>query len=184
MSVPRRRSDAQLDAVAVARAGRAAPYGSEHRRSVNLAWDSDRRQPKDLRTAVYTVRRAYADEVPSKLHTAGTLADDGTPAMTARAEGYIFGSDGTTDARRPAPGDPPEAVSFYLTPFRATLASMERGDLAARKQAAIVRHVAIGSQGATQAAILEGVPVWCAGSVAELALRAFLANLSDIRIAA
>jgi hypothetical protein len=80
----------------------------------------------------------------------------------------------------PALGNHAEA--FYLTPFRATLDGLERGDLAARAHASIVRHITIGSMEAVPAAMLEGVPVWCAGSVAELALRSFLRRLSDIRV--
>ena len=124
-------------------------------------------------------RKAYADEVPTKLHDSD-IGEDGTPRMSARAEGYIFGSPYTSDARS-TPEDP-VMVSYYLAPFRATLADMERGDESSRKRAAIVSHVTIGSQGPREAAEAEGVPSWCAKLVAFDALAAFLRRLTDVKL--
>lgn len=122
------------------------------------------------------VRRHYQDEVPTKLHESG-LADDGTPAMTANAEAYIFGEHSWTDAGRD------EAVAFHMTPFRKTLDELENGDEVQRFIAAIVRHVTIGSQGPYEAAIAEGVrPTHRAKLVAEDALRSFLASLASVRV--
>jgi len=161
----------------MALARREAPFAPENRTSAGMAYDFRRRQPKDLHDAVNMVRRAYQDEVPTKLHESG-LADDGTPAMTAKAEAYIFGNPTWTDAHGERP-----LVAFYVTPFRATLAEMERArDEATRKRAAIVRHVTIGSQSAEEAAISEGVPSWCSRDVAKAALTSFLRRLSDVKV--
>lgn len=177
MSKRQWKSDAQSNAEALAR--RDGPFAPESRTSAGMAYDWRRRQsPRDLRHAVSLVRRAYSDEVPAKLHEGG-LADDGTPAMTAKAEAYIFGSATWTDAGK---GETP-ILSYYLTPFRATLDGMEQHNAeSVRKRAAIVRHVTIGSQEPEQAAITEGVPSWCSRMVAMDALTAFLRLLSDVRV--
>jgi len=224
-------SEAQSNAEALAR--REAAFAPENRTSAGMAYDFRRRQtPRDLRHAVALVRRAYQDEVPTKLHESG-LADDGTPAMTAKAEAYIFGSPTWTDAgsskrcncaaqrtsRDASPGTPTTSgrsrpieqaalpveltprggsvhlddcpanptnaplVSYFLTPFRATLDGMERHPAeSTRKRAAIVRHVTIGSQDPESAAQSEGVPSWCSRDVAFQALSTFLRMLSDVRV--
>ena len=129
------------------------------------------------------VRKAYSDEVPGKLHEGpDSIGEGGTPKMTSRAEGYLFGSPGASDAGKDPETGKPDLIGYYHSPFRAKLADMERGDEARRKHAAIVRHVTIGQQGAAQAAMLEGVPSWCASAVAFLALRSFLVNLTDIKL--
>ena len=169
-------SEAQANALALERRGRT--YADPNAASLSVQWDWHRRQPRDLREAVRMVRQAYADEVPAKLHE-GALADDGTPKMTNQAEGYIFGNPTRTDAGHDL--DPP-LLSYYLTPFRATLAEMERGDPQSKRRAAIVRHVTIGSQGPQEAAIAEKAHPFDAKLVAEDALRSFLRRLSDVRV--
>jgi hypothetical protein len=195
-------SEAQSNADALARRGRT--YADANAASWSLSMDYHKRQPRDLRDAVRMCRRAYADEIPTRMHNQD-LADDGTPRMTPQAEAFIFGSPTWTDAGRseacscgkperdvrgivmaihardcPALGNHAEA--FYLTPFRATLATMERASEPESRRAAIVGHVTIGSQGPKEAAIAEGVPSWCAATVAEDALRSFLRRLSDVRV--
>ena len=169
-------SESQINADTLANRGRT--YADSNAVSFRMSWDANRRVPRDLRDAVRLIRRAYQDEVPTKLHESG-LADDGTPKMTAKAEAYIFGSPTWTDAGK---GETP-LVSFYVTPFRATLDEMERHHAeSVRKRAAIVRHVTIGSQSPDQAAITEGVPAWCSRDVAFDALATFLRMLSDMRV--
>lgn len=170
------KSEAQSNAEALAR--RSAPFAPENRTSAGMAYDFRRRQPRDLREAVRLVRKAYQDEVPTKLHEGDALADDGTPAMTSRAEAYIFGSPTWTDAGH---GEKP-LVAFYLTPFRATLGGMLRATAeSSRKRGAIVQHVAFGME-PEQAAAEEGVPSWCTRLVAYDALATFLRQLTDVRI--
>lgn len=174
MSKQRGISDAQANAEALANRGRT--YADDNAASFRLSWDANRRPPRDLRHAVDLCRRAYRDEVPTKLHESG-LADDGTPRMTAKFEAYIFGSPTWTDA-----GKGEQAlVSFYLTPFRARLAEMESHSAeSTRKHAAIVSHVTIGGQTGESAAIAEGVPEWCSRLVAFTALSSFLRGLTDV----
>lgn len=173
----RGKSEAQANAEALARRG--MPYSEAHQVSVSVAYDWTKRQPRDLRDAVRMVRRAYADEVPSRLTEGpGSVGDDGNPRFAPEATSYIFGDPGlNTDA-----GKTPEVVNFFHAPFRARLDGMEHGDLAARKHAAIVRHVTIGSMDAIPATIKEDVPVWCAGQVALIALTSFLSGLSDLSL--
>lgn len=200
----RGKSDAQANAEALARRG--LPYSAASGVSFSVRWDWHKRDPLDLRDAVRMARRAYSDEVPDKLHD-GTLhlAPDGSPRMTANASRTIFGSGTETDTPRPqchchvepdADGhidhkeDCPKIteaeqrpfIEYYLAPFRATLAGMELGDEASRKRAAIVSAITIGGEGPQEAAIKAGVPRWCAKTVAEDAVRAFLRRLSDVKV--
>ena len=168
-------SEAQSNALALER--RSAPYSESSGQSFTVAWNYHNREPKDLREAVRMVRAAYADEVPGRMHNRD-IADDGTPRMTPQAEGYIFGSD-TSGTERRVEGEPLPALDYYRTPFRAALEHLRRSS---PKRAAIISHVTIGSQSPIQAAIAEGVPAWCAGDVAEPTLRAFLRNLSDVKL--
>jgi hypothetical protein len=133
------------------------------------------------------VRRAYADEVPSKLHegrNGGTpmLAADGSPRFASKAEGYIFGSASSSDARRDPETGQWDALSYFHSPFRAALDNLARGDEACQKRGLIVQHVTMGGQGPAEAAIKEGVPPWCAKLVAESVLFAFLRNLTDVKL--
>lgn len=170
-------SEAQSNAEALSRRGR--EFAAENQTSAGIAYDYRRRQPRDLREAERMVRRAYADEVPTKLHSGTDLADDGTPAMTNRATSYIFGNAQQTDAGR---GDG-EFLSYYLAPFRATLSAMQTARAeSTRRHAAIVSHVTIGGQDPEPAAEAEGVPSWCSRRIAFDALCSFLRQLSDVRV--
>ncbi len=174
-------SDAQANAEALARRG--APYTAAAAASVRVSWDWRKRQPKDLRDAVRMVRIAYAAEVPTKLHDGpDAIGDDGTPRMTARAEGYIFGDPRADDASRDVETGQRDGIGYYNAPFRARLAEMERGDERSRSYAAIVSHVTFGQQGPEQAAIAEGVPACHAKVVARAALFFFLHSMSDLRV--
>lgn len=175
-------SDAQADANAAALGRRESPYTAASEVSFRVQWDHHRREPEDLREAVRMCRQAYSDEVPDKTHSGAELAEDGTPKMTAKAEGYIFGNAQADDAGRDAETGARDLLGYHFTPFRAALDWLAHGSESERKRAAIVSHVTIGSQGAQDAAIAEGVPSWCAKVVAEDALRGFLRSLSDIRI--
>jgi hypothetical protein len=171
-------SESQGNAEALVR--RSTPYSEAHRMSVSVAYDWTKRQPESLRDAVRMVRRAYADEVPTRLTEGpGSIGDDGAPRFAPEATSYIFGNAQQTDVGRdPEPG----FVSYYLAPFRATLDLMARGDESNRKRAAIVSHITIGSQGPQEAAVAEDVPLWCAKLVALDALTSFLRRLSDVRV--
>lgn len=172
-------SEAQTNAEALVR--RSTPYSEAHRVSVSVAYDWTRRQPQDLREAVRMARRAYADEVPTRM-TEGpdSIGDDGTPRLAPETTSYVFGNAQQTDAGRdPEPG----FISYYLAPFRATLETMSQGDEHSRLIASIVSAVTIGSQGPQEAAIAKGVqPACIAKLVAEDALRSFLRRLSDVRV--
>jgi hypothetical protein len=166
-------SEPQANAEALARRG--SPYATEHGTSAYRQADYRRRLPRNLREAVRAVRAAYADEVPTKLHEGpDSIGEDGTPKMTARATGYIFGN--------PQASDGDEPVTWYHSPFRATLSMMANGDESRRRHAAIVSHVTIGGQSPVEAAMAEGVPSWCAGLVGEFALTAFLNSLSGMKV--
>jgi hypothetical protein len=179
------RDPSMSEANSAALYGRDRTYSTAHQMSVTVSQDYRKRQPRDLREAVKMCRALYADEVPTKLHSGTELADDGTPAMTNRATSYIFGNPSQTDAGR----NDGEFLSYYVAPFRATLAGMQGGHDCDRscpapdhRRAAIVSHITVGSQGPQEAAIAEGVPLWAAKTVAEDAIRSFLRRLSDVRV--
>lgn len=174
-------SEAQANAEALTRRG--LPYTAASAASIEVRWDWQRRAPTDLRDAVRQVRRAYADEVPTKLHDGpGVIGQDGTPRMTARAEGYIFGHAESDDAGRDPETGKRDMMGYYHAPFRATLSRMARGDACARRRARIVAHVTIGQEPPRDAAMREGAHPLDAVLVADDALRAFLRSLSDVRI--
>jgi len=169
-------SDSQANAEALAR--RQSPHAASYMQTRGSRWDWRQRDPSDLREAVRMVRAAYGDEVPTKLHEGpDSIGNDGTPRMTAKAEGYIFGSPQGSDSTTPD-----DLVSYYHSPFRAHLASYARGGEGQRNRAAIVTHIAIGHQGPQESAIAVGVPAWCAKLVAEDVLRAFLRSMSDLKV--
>lgn len=147
------------------------------RMSATIAWDWHKRQPRGLRDAADMIRRAYADEVPGRLHNR-ELADDGTPKMTPQAESYIFGSDYAGETPPDVDGNTP-VLDYYRTPFRAALSRL-RG--ISRPRADLIEKVATGSHQPMQAAIEQGVPPWCAKLVAEDVLFAFMRSLSDLKI--
>jgi hypothetical protein len=167
-------SDAQANADALAR--RSATYADEHARSWEVRFDRPSHEPRDLRELVRCLRRAYADEVPGRLHTS-QVDGGGTPAYAPEFARYLYGSEFATDQGDGA------TTETYLTPFRRALASMDTSeDEGTRKRAWIVSHVVLGGAGPAESAILEGVPSWCAKDVAERALAVFWRRLSDVRL--
>ena len=116
-------SDAQANAEALARRG--SPYGTASEGSIRVAWDFRNREPRDLREAVRLCRRAYADEIPVKLHDGpDAIGEGGTPRFSSRAEGYLFGSPGADDAGRNAETGERDLVGYFHSPFRAALERM------------------------------------------------------------
>lgn len=174
-------SDSQANADALYR--RDHTFTEPSADSFRVAWDWRKRQPKELREAVRMVRAAYSADVPTKLHDGpDAIGVDGTPRMTARAEGYIFGSGEADDAPRDAETGQRDPIGYYRNPFRARLSAMERGSERERFQAHIVAHVAIGGMTPQEAAIAMGIPSCVARDVAEPALFFFLHSMSDLRV--
>lgn len=173
-------SDSQANAEALVR--RSSPYTAASEASFRVAWDITKREPDSLREAVRLVRKAYADEVPEKLHDSA-IGDDGAPRMNARAVGYIFGSNTSDDAGRDPESGERDLVGYYYSPFRANLANMARGSETNKVYAAIVQTITIGGQGPREAALSAGVRPEClAKSVALMALRAFLRSMTDVAV--
>jgi len=174
-------SESQSNAEALARRG--SPYTAASDMSMRIAWDHRRREPDNLRDAVRMVRRAYSDEVPTKLHEGyDSIGEGGTPKMTARAEGYIFGNPQADDSLNSRTGER-DLAGWHFTPFRAALDRMAHGSDSERVYAAIVSKVTIGGQGPKEAAIAAGQRPEClAGSVALMALRAFLRSMTDLKL--
>jgi len=175
-------SEAQINADALAR--RERPYTAASAQTFRVAWDWRQREPETLREAVRAIRCAYAEEVPTRLHEGpDSIGEGGTPRMTARAEGYLFGSPTSDDAPRDAETGERDPVGYYHAPFRARLADMGKGNETDRKVAAIVAHIALGGQGPKEAAVAEGVPRWLAtDGTLLLLLGGFLRHLSDLAI--
>ena len=158
-----------------ARALRDAPYTENHRNSYVLKMERTT-PPEGLRELVHVLRRAYTDEVPSRIHSHDTDAG-GDPAWSPEFSRYLTGSDFATDR-----GDE-GSTEVYTTPFRACMAAMQRSsDEATRRRASIVAHITYGNAGPVESAMLEGVPEWDAKRSAEYALTTFWRRLSDIRL--
>ncbi len=175
-------SESQINAQALAR--RSSPYTAASDASFRVKWDHTRREPDNLRDAVRQARRAYADEVPGKLHDGpDAIGEGGTPRMTARAVGYIMGDPEGDDAGRDPETGQRDLAGWHYSPFRANLSVMSRGSETQRLYAAIVQSITIGGQDARDAALAAGVRPECmAKSVALMALRAFLRSLTDLRV--
>lgn len=157
------KSDAQANAEALAR--RSATYADEHARSYEVRFDRARYRPRNMRDYVHQLRRAYADEVPSRIHVRETDAG-GDPAWSPEFTRYLTGSDGATDKDE-----------TYRTPFRAALTSW-RDD----HRRVIVGRIVLGGWDEKSAAIDAGVPEWCAHDVAFRSLEMFWNRLSDVRM--
>jgi hypothetical protein len=170
------RAARQVQTLAHARRLRDAPFTIEFERSVAVAWNVREREPRDLRQAVRFVRAAWINETPIRL-TEGfeSVGPDGNPRFHPEAERFIFGP--PDDLEDDEPG---AAIRYRLTPFRATLDTFENGDDKMRHQANLIRRVTAGEMLPGAAAIAEGVPAWAAKDVAEHALRAFLACMTDV----
>lgn len=155
---------------------RSRTYADDHALSITVKFDRPSHEPRSLREYVRTLRKAYADEVPTRLHSHET-DEGGDPAWSPEFTRYLTGSDFTTD--RADVG----ATEVYVTPFRACMAAMTRSsDEATRRRAAIIRHSVMGDSGPVEAAMIEGVPEWCAKIVAREAHAVFWRRLSDVRL--
>ena len=169
-----RRSEAQANAEALAR--RSATYADEHARSWEVRFNRPSHERRTLRDTIRDLRRAYADEVPTRMHV-HDVDGGGTPAMSPEFKAYLMGSEFATDRRDEG------TTEVYTTPFRAALAAMARAsDEGTRHRASIAGHVVVAGMGPVEAALAEGVPDWCAKDVAEKALTVFARRLSDVRL--
>jgi len=123
-----------------------------------VRWDSNRREPDNLRDAVRLARRAYSDEVPDKLHEGyDSIGEGGTPKMTDRAVGYIMGDPEGDDAARDPETGQRDLAGWHYSPFRANLSVMARGTETQRLYAAIVQSITIGGQDPRGSALSAGV---------------------------
>lgn len=151
------------------------PYTEAHRNSYTLKMQRTD-PPATLRDLVRDLRTAYADEVPSRIHSRDTDAG-GDPAWSPEFTRYLTGSDFATDTRDEG------TTEVYLTPFRACISAMGRSsDEATRRRAAIVGHITFGNFGPVEAAMMEGAPEWDAKSCAQRSLELFWKRLSDVRL--
>ena len=146
------------------------PYTAAHRNSYTLKME--RTQPPRLRELVRDLRRAYQDEVPSRIHSRDTDAG-GDPAWSPEFTRYLTGSDFATD----------KDDDIYTTPFRACYAAMTRSaQEGTRRRAAIVFRIVAAGNDPAEAAMIEGAPEWDASACARRALELFWYRLSDVRL--
>lgn len=163
-------SEAQANAEALERRGRTFADPSDA--SFSVAWDYHQRKPRDLADAADIIRRAYAEEVPVRLHE-HDAGDDGTPRMHPAAESYIFGwAEAGYDPDKPL-------TDFYRTPFKAALARLYRKN---PHRGSLVFRVAVGGESPIAAAVAMGILPWGARDVAERTLFGFCESMSDIKV--
>lgn len=150
------KSEAQSNAEALAR--RSSTYADEHAASWQIAFDRPTHEPTSLRGYVRELRDAYEAECP-KMH-GRDLGEGGTPEFTERFLAWLEGQDNG--------------------PLRSCLRGMARSaDEASRRRASIAVRVVLGGMKASESAIEEGVPDWCAKTVAYDALRVVWRNYSS-----
>ena len=159
-----RRYAGPSEAQSVALAMREAPYTEAHRNSYVLKMERTD-PPEDLRAVIHQLRKAYADEVPGRMHKHET-SEGGTPEWTAGFARYITGSDMATD----------KDDDTYQTPFRAALSGMPT------ERRMLVECVVVTGMGPVESAKVMEVPEWCAKIVADSVLRTFWKRLSDVRL--
>jgi hypothetical protein len=141
-------SESQANALALDK--RSRTYADEHAKSWEVRFDRPSHEPTSLRGYVRELRDAYEAEVP-RVHSHDIDAG-GTPALTPRFEAWLDDQDSG--------------------PFRTMLRGMERGkDERTQRRARIVYHAIVGGFSAGEAAVAEGVPDWCADTVAYDALQ-------------
>jgi hypothetical protein len=150
------------------------PYTEAHRNSYALKME--RTKPPRPRELLHLLRKAYADEVPSRLHVHDTDAG-GDPAWSPEFTRYLTGSDFATDTRDPG------SVEVYTDPFRACMAGMQQSPHeGTRRRAAIVFRAVVAGEDLVTAAMCEGAPEWDAPACGARALELFWVRLSDIRL--
>lgn len=147
---------------------RPSPYAESNELTVEWRMDRRSREPRTLRQYVHELRKAYADEVPGRIHSRDTDAG-GAPEWTPAFTHYLDG--------KPSATDPDET---YLTPFRAALAYFEdHPDTAQRARGEVVRALVIAGHATDEA---------CRGwqpferVIALHACRVFWRAMSDVRI--
>jgi len=149
-----------------------------HARSWTFAFQ--RRQPDTLRELVIVLRRAYADEVPSRLHKGYDNVDGGgTPAFSGEFAAFLYGSPFAVDHHDEG------TTEVYLSPMRAALVSMTRShEEATRQMGTIAAHVCIGGANPVDAAesVLGEVPQWALRASAHRALDIFWRRCSSVRL--
>lgn len=161
MSRAARKSEAQANAEALAR--RSTTYADEHARSWSVAFA--RSEPTSLRDLVRDLRRAYADDMPGKMHV-GHVDGGGTPAYAGEFASLIYGSPRATDH-----GDE-GASPIYQTPCRAAI------DKLAGTHEAIVKAVVVAGLGPVEAAVAAGIPEDVAKLTTDGVLRRFWRMMS------
>lgn len=155
---------------AQSRALRDAPYTEAHRNSYTLKMErTTAPRPREI---VHILRKAYRDEVPTRIHSRDTDAG-GDPAWSPEFTRYLTGSDFATD----------HDDDTYQTPFRACFAAMARSaHEGTRRRAAIVFRIVVAGSDPAEAAMIEGAPEWDASASAGRALELFWYRLSDVRL--
>jgi len=153
---------------------RETPYTEAHRNSYRLKME--RTRPPRLGDLVRDLRKAYADEVPTRIHSRDTDAG-GDPAWSPEFTRFLTGSDFATDTRDDG------TTEVYTTPLRACLASMGRSaSESSRRRAAITFRIVVAGSDPAEAAMAEGAPEWDAPACARRALEQFWSRLSDVRL--
>ena len=153
---------------------RETPYTEAHNNSYTLKMQRDR--PPRPRELLHLLRRAYTDEVPSRIHSRDTDAG-GDPAWSPEFTRYLTGSDFGTDTRDDG------STEVYTTPFRACMAAMgSSAHEGTRRRASIVFRAVVAGEDLMTAAMREGAPEWDAPACGARALELFWSRLSDVRL--
>ena len=169
-----RKSDAQANAEALAR--RSSTYADQHAASWQVRFNRPSHERRSLRDLVRDLRRAYADEVPSRMHV-HDVDGGGTPALSPEFKAYLMGPDDATDKRDDG------TTEILWWPFRTALQKMlAETDAGMVQRARLTEAVVVTGLGPIDAAIALGVPDWAARDVAEKSLEIFWKRLSDVKL--
>lgn len=147
---------------------RRGAYEGQNDRTTRAKADRMAHRPKSL---LRWLQDEYALDAPTKLHTGSQLEEDGDPAMTGEAKGFLGlaypskGQDQTkpTDWREVACRK--DEDGFYVTPMRAAISKVK--DPWRRRFIAELATELFDPQSVAEA---NGIPAWCADDVINASL--------------
>ena len=144
---------------------RSAQYQVENDISSRKGRDRIRGKPLTLRGLLLWAQRGYALEAPGKMHSGARIEEDGDPAMTGEAKGYI----GFHDAKEPndwrGVACRLDKDGQYLTPMRAAIEGVQ--PLERRR---FLRSLLVAEFHAKDVSRLHEIPDWCSGDVTHQSL--------------
>jgi hypothetical protein len=139
---------------------RSGPYQYEHDHSARKGRDRIKSKPPTLKALLSWAQHGYALEAPGKLHSGARIEEDGDPAMTGEAKGYLGFAD------RKEPNDwrgiacRLDQDGSYVTPMRCAIEGVQGVE-----RRAFLRSLLVQVFHAKDVTRQHDIPDWCSGDV-------------------